>query len=449
MKQKQNPADKVEQWPIDKLVPYAKNSRTHSDAQVAQIAASIREWGWTTPVLVDETGSIIAGHGRLQAARRLQMTEVPVVVATGWSEAQKRAYVIADNKLALNAGWDNELLALELGELEGLGFDLELTGFSLDEIDALKPVEVAAGLTDEDEVPEAPADPVTRLGDVWLLGRHRLMCGDSTSIDSVDKLMNGGKADFCFTSPPYADQREYNGGKELSTEHLATFIRAASGICDFFAVNLGLSRKDGEINQYWNDYIVEAKNCGLKLLSWNIWNREGMGGSIGNMTAMFPIEHEWIFIFGNDAKEINRTKNNKHGGESGKSTIRQKGGETTPNNWAINKKGKIGTVFTCDFARGKKEHPAMFPVEFPIAYIESCTNVNDVVYEPFGGSGSTMIACEKIARTARLMELDPKYCDVIVKRWQDFTGKQAIHEDTGKPFAEVTNGNEAKETAAA
>ena len=166
MRTKQNPADKVEQWPIEKLVPYAKNSRTHSDEQVAQIAASIREWGWTTPILVDETGSIIAGHGRLQAARRLQMTEVPVVVATGWSEAQKRAYVIADNKLALNAGWDNELLALELGELGDAGFDLELTGFTDEEIKALMPVEVTEGLTDPDAAPAVQENPVTVPGDV-------------------------------------------------------------------------------------------------------------------------------------------------------------------------------------------------------------------------------------------------------------------------------------------
>jgi DNA modification methylase len=434
-----NPADKVEKWKISKLIPYARNARTHSDEQVGQIAASIKEWGWTTPVLVDEEGGIIAGHGRTLAAQKLGMTEVPVMVAKGWSEAKKRAYVLADNKLALNAGWDNEMLALELGELGDLGFDLDLTGFTADEIAALMPEQIEAGLTDEDAVPEVPEQPVTVLGDIWVLGKHRLMCGDSTSIDAVDKLMDGQKAEFCFTSPPYADQREYNGDKELSTEHLATFIRTASGFCNFFAVNLGISRKENEINQYWDDYISEARSCGLKLLSWNIWNREGMGGSIGNMTAMFPIEHEWIFVFGSEGKDINRTRDNKYGGISGKSTIRQKGGETTPNNWEINKKGKIGTVFTCDFARGKKEHPAMFPVEFPVGYIESCTNSNDIVYEPFGGAGSTMIACEKLKRQARLIELDPKYCDVIVKRWQDFTGKIAIHAETGQPFAEVTH----------
>jgi DNA modification methylase len=388
--------------------------------------ASIKEFGWTNPILVDGDNSIIAGHGRLLAARKLGYKEVPTIELADLTETQKKAYIIADNRLALNAGWDNELLTIELNDLLADGFALELLGFDPKELDALLEPEVVEGLTDEDAVPDVPDEPITKLGDIYQLGNHRLMCGDSTSIDAVDELMNGQKAQFCFTSPPYADQREYNGGKELSTEHLATFIRTASGFCDFFAVNLGLSRKDGEINQYWDDYIIEAKNCGLKLLSWNIWNREGMGGSIGNMTAMFPIEHEWIFVFGNDVKDINRTRDNKHGGESGKSTIRQKGGETTPNNWAINKKGKIGTVFTCDFARGKKEHPAMFPVEFPMGYIESCTSGNNVVYEPFGGAGSTMIACEKLGRQARIMELDPKYCDVIVKRWEDFTGKKAV-----------------------
>jgi len=410
---------------VEDLIPYVNNSRKHSDEQVAQISASIKEFGWTNPILIDGTNSIIAGHGRLMAARKPKMDEVPTIEISHLTDTQRKALVIADNKLALNADWDNTLLTIELDDLLKDGFALDILGFNQDELAALLEPEQVDGLTDEDAVPDVPEEPKTKLGDIYQLGNHRLMCGDSTSIDAVDKLMDGHKAQFCFTSPPYADQREYNGGKQLSTEHLATFIRTASGFCNFFAVNLGLSRKDGEINQYWDDYIVEAKNCGLKLLSWNIWNREGMGGSIGNMTAMFPIEHEWIFVFGSDIKDINRTRDNKHGGESGKSTIRQKDGETTPNSWAINKKGKIGTVFTCDFARGKKEHPAMFPVEFPIGYIESCTSSNDVVYEPFGGAGSTMIACEKIGRQARLMELDPKYCDVIVKRWEDFTGKKA------------------------
>jgi ParB-like chromosome segregation protein Spo0J len=192
-----NPADKVERWSIDKLVPYARNARTHSDEQISQIAASIKEWGWTTPVLVDEQGSIIAGHGRTLAAQKLKMAEVPVMVAKGWSDAKKRAYVLADNKLALNAGWDNEMLALELAELQGLDFDLDLTGFTPEEIEALTPVELTEGLTDEDEVPETPKQPVTRKGDVWLLGNHRLMCGDSCSVEAVTKLTDGGGLICC------------------------------------------------------------------------------------------------------------------------------------------------------------------------------------------------------------------------------------------------------------
>jgi len=192
-----NPADKVEKWKISKLIPYARNARTHSDEQVGQIAASIKEWGWTTPVLVDEHGGIIAGHGRTLAAQKLEMTEVPVMVAKGWTEAKKRAYVLADNKLALNAGWDNEMLALELAELQGLDFDLDLTGFSAEEIEALIPVEVTEGLTDEDKVPEIPKQPVTREGDVWVLGKHRVMCGDSCNVESVTKLTEGGGLICC------------------------------------------------------------------------------------------------------------------------------------------------------------------------------------------------------------------------------------------------------------
>jgi ParB-like chromosome segregation protein Spo0J len=192
-----NPADKVEKWKISKLIPYARNARTHSDEQVGQIAASIKEWGWTTPVLVDEQGGIIAGHGRTLAAQKLGMTEVPVMVAKGWSDAKKRAYVLADNKLALNAGWDNEMLALELAELQGLDFDLDLTGFTAEEIEALIPVEVTEGLTDDDEVPEIPKQPVTREGDIWVLGNHRLMCGDSCNIEAVTKLTEGGGLICC------------------------------------------------------------------------------------------------------------------------------------------------------------------------------------------------------------------------------------------------------------
>ena len=201
----------IEQVKLDALIPYARNSRTHSDAQVAQIAASIKEFGFTNPVLIDETGSIIAGHGRVMASRKLALADVPCIRLSHLTAAQKRAYIIADNKLALNAGWDDEMLRLELSDLKGLDFNLDLTGFSTDEINQLLTPEQVEGLTDEDAVPEIPVDPVTKLGDVWLLGKHRVMCGDSTSIDAVEKLMDGQKADLVFTDPPYG--MKFGGGR--------------------------------------------------------------------------------------------------------------------------------------------------------------------------------------------------------------------------------------------
>ena len=201
----------IEQVGIESLIPYARNSRTHSDEQVAQISASIKEFGFTNPVLIDSNDGIIAGHGRVLAARKLGMNEVPCIRLGHLSDTQKRAYVIADNKLALNAGWDNEALTVEFASLVDDGFDISLTGFSLEEIDALKPLQLEPGLTDEDEVPEPPPEPITKLGDVWVLGNHRLMCGDSTSIDAVDKLMDEQKADMVFTDPPYG--MTYGGGR--------------------------------------------------------------------------------------------------------------------------------------------------------------------------------------------------------------------------------------------
>jgi DNA modification methylase len=416
----------IKEVEVSALIPYAKNSRTHDDAQVAQIAASIKEFGWTNPVLVDGDKGVIAGHGRLLAARKLGMAKVPTIELKDMTEAQKKAYVIADNKLALNAGWDTNFLSLELQELKDQDFDLTLLGFDDKELDALLAPETTEGLTDEDNVPDTPIEPKTKLGDIYILGNHRLMCGDSTSIDDVDKLMDGQNADFCFTSPPYADQRQYNGEKELSTEYLATFLRASHHICNFYAVNLGMSRKNGEINQYWDDYIKEAKNIGLKLVSWNIWDRSGEGGSIGNMTAPFPINHEWILIFANDSPKLNRTIENKHGGKKADGTIRASDNSFSKRVAKVHEFGKLGTIFKCGVQRGKNEHPAMFPVELPEQYILACTSNKELVYEPFGGSGTTMIAAEKLGRNAYLMELDPKYCDVIIKRWEDFTGKKAV-----------------------
>jgi len=425
-----NPADKVEQWSIDRLVPYARNARTHSDDQVAQIAASIKEWGWTTPVLVDTDGGIIAGHGRTMAARRLGMTQVPVMVADGWSEAKKRAYVLADNKLSLNAGWDNELLALELAEIGELGFDLDLTGFSADEIAALTPVEVNAGLTDEDDVPEVPKNPVTLPGDVWILGNHRLMCGDSTSIDAVEKLMDSEIADFCFTSPPYNlgdavglrngarkgldsaynDYEDNGNWRDLMTGFIHCALATSKISCinvQMLAGNkIDLLHLFGEYSERTIDIAIWAKSNPQPAMAENV------------MTSAF----EFMWFITNEEKPKRSIKSSSFG------------------------RGTFNNVFTHSIASGHDAsvHGAVFPLGVAEHFVSNCSKPKDLVIDYFGGTGTTLIVCEKTGRKSRLMELDPKYCDVIIKRWQEFTGKMAVHAETGKPFAEVKDGD--KET---
>ena len=410
-----NPADKVEKWAIDKLIPYARNARTHSDEQVAQIAASIKEWGWTTPVLVDEQGGIIAGHGRTLAAQKLKMAEVPVMVAKGWSDAKKRAYVLADNKLALNAGWDNEMLALELGEIGDLGFDIDLTGFTAEEIAALTPEQIEPGLTDEDAVPEVPEKPITVLGDVWLLGKHRLMCGDSTSIDAVDKLMDGQKADQLVTDPPYniayeggSKKREQIKNDEMESADFRQFLRDAFTAADTVM-------KSGAVFYIWHadtegyNFRGACLDAGWQVRQTLIWNKDN--------SAFGRQDYHW------------KHEPCLYGWKSGAGHL-----------WASDRKQT--TIIECKRPSKSELHPTMKPVELMQYQIENNTKGQDVVLDLFGGSGSTMIACEKTGRINCSMELDPKYCDVIIKRWQDFTGKIATHAETGQPFAEVTNGNE-------
>ena len=394
-----NPADKIEQWSIDKLIPYARNSRTHSDEQVGQIAASIKEWGWTTPILVDENGGIIAGHGRTMAAQRLKMTTVPVMVATGWSEAKKRAYIIADNKLAMNAGWDNELLALEFSELQGMDFDLDLTGFTADEIAALMPVEIEPGKTDEDAVPEVPEQPVTVLGDVWILGKHRLMCGDSTSIDAVEKLMDGNKVDMLFTDPPYNVAFNGRSGKHdvIKNDDL----------------------EEGEFDQFIGEVLQTIKTINAPAFYiWCNWKFYA--------TLQRELEYKACIVWAKNVFGMGTNYRHQH--------------EFCLFNGSIDDHIKNES----DLWEVKKDTNYVHPTQKPVALSEralgnhsKATNVLDL----FGGSGSTLLGCEKMKRSAFVMDLDPKYCDVIVKRWQDYTGKIATHAETGKPFAEVTNGN--------
>jgi DNA modification methylase len=440
------PADRVERRKVADLIPYARNARTHSDEQVAQIAASIREWGWTTPVLIDEAGGIIAGHGRVMAARKLGLTDVPVMVAAGWSEAQKRAYVLADNKLALNAGWNDELLALELGEIGALGFDLGLTGFGTDEISALSATGTA-GLTDPDAVPEPPVDPVTKPGDLWLLGEHRVMCGDSTKAEDVERLMAGAKADLCFTSPPYGQQRDYTEEGKAKVADWDGLMRGVSENLPMadagqVLVNLGMIHRDGEWLPYWDGWIALMREQGWRRFGWYVWDQGP--GMPGDWNGRLAPSHEFIWHFNRESVRAEKARECKHAGEKhgGKGqrgvdgVVKQRSAGNSPvQSHAIH--DSVFRVSRQCAQHGADGHPAPYPVGLPAIAMQSWPGN---VYEPFCGSGTTLIAAEQLGRKCYGMEISPAYCDVIVKRWQDFTGKKARHADTNMTFEEHRDG---------
>lgn len=344
-----------------------------------------------------------------------------------WPSDKEEAANVAANRLG---GEDDEE---KLGQVAAdLDDELrKLAGITDDEMDRLAGTPPEG---DPDAVPEPPKVAKTKRGELWILGEHRVLCGDATDRADVDRLMAGEKAALCFTSPPYADQREYGAGTDLSVQKIASFIRAAGGACDFFAVNLGISRKDGAVNPYWDDYITEAGNCGLNLLSWNVWDKAQAGG-VGNQTAMFPIEHEWILVFGPRPTELNRTVPNKHAGTPLHGTVRESDGSLTPvaGRRSIGTHRPIGTVYRGDVARFTRaeehRHPAMFPVHLPQTYIEAFTEAGGPVYEPFCGSGTTVIASEASGRRCFGMEIEPLYIDVILQRFADYAGVDPVRED--------------------
>jgi len=409
------PSDKVERTSIKSITPYARNSRTHSDEQVAQIAASIKEWGFTTPILIDTDGEIIAGHGRLLAAQRIGLEEVPTMTAKGWSEAQKRAYVIADNKLALNAGWDDEMLKIELDGLKELDFDLDLVGFSDEELAKLLQEPEKEGLTDEDDVPEAPEKPITVEGDIWVLGNHRLMCGDSTSIEALEKLCEGQPVDMWLTDPPY------NVAYEGKTKDALTIENDSMGNDDFRQfLSDSYSAADSVMKSGAVFYIWHADSEG--------YNFRGAAFDIGWQVRQCLIWKKQTMVMG---RQDYHWKHEPclYGWKEGSAHL-----------WATDRKQT--TILEFDRPSRNKEHPTMKPVELFAYQMQNNTKGDDLILDSFAGSGTTAIACEKFNRRARLMELDPKYCDVIIKRWQDFTGKEAINEQTGKTYAESNQTNE-------
>ena len=368
---------------VSSLIPYARNSRTHSDAQVGQIAASIKEFGFLNPIIVDGESGIIAGHGRVLAAQKLGLAELPVIEAGHLSDTQRRAYIIADNKLAMNAGWDDEMLRVELDALGVDGFDLELTGFSLDEIADLQIEEVPEGLTDEDAVPEAPEDPVTVEGDVWVLGNHRLHCGDGTSIDAVEKLMNGVYPDLIHTDPPY--------GMNAVTK--SNVLKANYGT-DI----MGDDTPDVAKNSFT---LINSLYPSAKQIWWGA----------NYYCSVLPDSECWLVW-------------DKNNGQSDQTDCELA--------WANFR--SVVRQFTQASEKKNRVHPTQKPVSLVEWIIKRFNLSAKTIADFFGGSGSTLIAAEKHGIISYTMEFDPKYCDVIINRWQQYTGKEAVLESTGETY---------------
>lgn len=387
-----NVTERFEKVNIDKLVPYARNARTHSKEQILQLRASLREFGFVNPVIVDKDLNIIAGHGRILAAKEEGITEVPCVFAEHLTEAQKRAYIIADNRLAMNAGWDMEMLSVEISELQGADFDLSVLGF--DEAELSKLMGDIEDVKDDDfDVDEELKKPaVTKVGDLWLLGNHRLICGDSTKIDTFTVLMDGKQANLVVTDPPYNVNYEGSAGKlkndNMADEAFYTFLLSA------FKNMEAVMTKDASIYVFHADteglnFRKAFSDAGFYLSGTCIWKKQSL--VLGR--SPYQWQHEPV-LFG-------WKKAGKH-------------------NWYSDRKQT--TIWEFEKPKKNADHPTMKPVPL-IAYpILNSSMVNSIVLDPFGGSGSTLVACEQTERICYTIELDEKYCDVIVKRYVEQVG---------------------------
>lgn len=404
-------ADKLEHWPIERLLPYIRNARTHSEAQIAQIAASIAEFGFTAPILAGSDGVIVAGHGRLAAARKLGLSTVPVVVLEHLTPTQRRALVIADNKIAENAGWDEELLRLELADLQEADFDLALTGFDADELLEIMAGEESTteGNTDEDAAPEVPVTPVSKPGDVWIMGQHRLLCGDSTDAASYDTLLGTERVAMIFQDPPYnVDYANTAKDKLRGTNRPILNDNLGDGFQDFLlaAFKPALQRCDGAVYVAMSSSELDTlqaafRAAGGKWSTFIIWAKNTFTLGRSDYQRQYePILYGWP--------------------------------EGANRHWCGDR--DQGDVWHFNKPRVNDLHPTMKPVELVERAIRNSSRPGDVVLDPFGGSGTTLIAAEKAGRKARLIELDPKYADVIVRRWQDWTGQQATREADGVAF---------------
>ena len=410
------PADQVERWPIERLIPYAHSPRLHTEADRAKIAGSILTWGWTTPLLVDEEGRLIAGEARLGAALKLKLRSIPVIVARGWSEEEKRAYRVADNQLAARACRDFERLGSELADLKSSGFGLDLIGFEPDQLEAILASSRPSGLTDPDSVPEVLDQPVSRLGDVWLLGDHRIGCGDSTSATDVAPVLEGSQPHLMVTDPPYGvgydpswrARRGLGSGKRARGTVLNDDRADWRDAFALFA---------GDVAYVWHgamhgDVVSAAlAACGLQLRAQIVWTKQHFALSRGD----YHWKHEtcWYAV------------------REGKSS-RWQGGRTQTTVWEIANNNPFG-----NHQREQSwGHGTQKPVECMRRSIVNNSRFSQAIYDPFLGSGTTLIAAEMTGRVCVGLELNPVYVDVVVRRWQDFTGRAARHQASGQPFDE-------------
>ena len=451
----------IELRPIEELIPYARNARTHSPDQVGQIKASLLEFGWTNCVLADDMG-IVAGHGRVMAATELYRAgkqvkfpngapipvgKVPVVDCTGWSAAQRRAYIIADNKLALNAGWDDELLRLELQDLKAEDYDLDLLGFSDDELDGLLGLEdLDSNDADPDDAPDAPEQPISVPGDIWILGAHRVMCGSSLEVDAWGELMAGELADACWTDPPYNVAYESKLAGKIKNDDMADgefrqFLLSAFGAV-WSVMKPGapiyVAHADTEGFNFRGAFI----DAGFKLSGCLIWRKDSLVLGRSDYQWMHePILYGWK----------PGSKHRWYGGR--KLTTFVDTGEQSPfsrqpdGRWVvrigdaallISGDAEVvespGSLIFHEKPKRSDKHPTMKPVGLIEKMLKASARPGDLVIDAFGGSGSTLIAADRLGMSARLMELDPKFVDVIVRRWEEYTGRRAVHAKTGQAF---------------
>jgi DNA modification methylase len=414
-------AERIEHWPMDKLLPYARNARQHSDEQIAQIAASIAEFGFVNPCLVGADGVLVAGHGRLAAARKLGLSTVPVVVLDHLTPTQRRALVLADNRLAELSTWDDALLRIELEALQDEGFDLDLTGFDADALAELLAGEEPEheGQTEDDAVPEMPEEPVSKPGDVWRLGPHRLVCGDATAAEAYAQLFpDGERADMVFTDPPYNVNYANSAKDKLRGKHRPILNDAlGAGFHDFLydALSLLVAHTRGAIYVAMSSSELDTlqaafRSAGGHWSTFIIWAKNTFTlGRADYQRQYEPILYGWP--------------------------------EGAERHWCGDR--DQGDVWQIKKPQKNDLHPTMKPVELVERAIRNSSRAGDVVLDPFGGSGTTLIAAEKSGRVARLIELDPKYADVIVRRWQDWTGQQATREADGLAFDQAASDSSA------